>query len=48
MDVHVAHLGLLPVYSHTMVGMALIAALAGLLVLCGGTRTRTGADAGRS
>jgi signal peptidase I len=48
MDIHVSHLGLLPVFSHTVVGMALIAALVGLLVLSGGTRARTSANAGRS
>jgi signal peptidase len=39
MNVHVPRLGMLPVFSHTAVGMALIAALAGLLVLCGGTES---------
>jgi signal peptidase I len=48
MEVRVPHLGLLPVYSQTTVGMALIAALAGLLVLSGGTRTRAAGEAGRS
>jgi signal peptidase len=45
MKLHVPRLGLLPVFAHTPLGMAFIAALAGLLVLRGGTRTRTGDDA---
>jgi signal peptidase len=39
MNVHVPRLGMLPVFSHTLVGMAFIAALAGFLVLCGGTKS---------
>ena len=35
MELHVPHLGVLPVFAHTVVGMALIAALAGLFVLSG-------------
>ncbi len=45
MKLHVPRLGMLPVFSHTAVGMALIAALAGFLVLGGGTNTRAGGDA---
>jgi len=42
MNVHAPRLGMLPVFSHTAIGIALIAALAGFLVLCGGTRARRG------
>jgi signal peptidase I len=42
MELHVPRLGLLPIFSHTMVGMAFIAALAGLLVLVGGSSARAG------
>jgi signal peptidase I len=38
MELHVPHLGALPAFAHTMLGMALIAALAGLLVLSGDRR----------
>lgn len=41
MSVHMPSLGLLSVFSHTVAGMAVIAALAGLLVLGGGTRSRS-------
>ena len=40
MSFHARRLGLIPVFSHTTLGMALIAALAGFLVLCGGAGTR--------
>lgn len=45
MKSHVPRLGMLPVFSHTAVGMALIAALAGFLVFGGGTNTRASGDA---
>jgi signal peptidase len=41
MNVHASRLGLLPVLSHTAIGMAFIAALAGFLVLFGGIRARS-------
>ncbi len=44
MELHVSRLGMLPVFSHTIGGMALIAALAGLLVLLGGTKARVGSS----
>jgi len=40
-SVHVPRLGLVSVFSHTALGMAIIAALAGLLVLSGGTRSHS-------
>jgi signal peptidase len=42
MKLRVPRLGMLPVLAHSMLGMAFIAALAGFLVLRGGTRTRAG------
>jgi signal peptidase I len=42
MSVHARRLGMIPVFSHTILGMAFIAALAGFLVLRGGTKTRKG------
>ena len=42
MSVHARRLGMIPVFSHTTLGMALIASLAGFLVLRGGTNTRVG------
>ena len=45
MKLRVPHLGMLAVFSHTAFGMALIAALAGLLVFRGSTNTRAGGDA---
>jgi signal peptidase len=44
MELHVPQLGLLPILSHTIVGMALIAALAGFVVLLGGTGARAGSS----
>ncbi len=44
MELHVPRLGLLPIFSHTIVGMALIAAIAGLLVLLGGSSARAGSS----
>lgn len=41
MSVHVPRLGLLSIFSHSVVGMAVIAALAGLLVLTGGRSRST-------
>jgi signal peptidase I len=41
MSLHARRLGMIPVFSHTTLGMALIAALAGFLVLCGGAGTRS-------
>jgi signal peptidase len=40
MQLHVPRLGLLPVYAHSALGMALISALAGFLVLRGGNGAR--------
>ena len=45
MMLHVPRLGMLPVFAHTTVGMAFIAALAGFLVFRSGTNTRVGRDA---
>lgn len=42
MSFHGRRLGMIPVFSHTNLGMALIAALAGFLVLRGGAGTRSG------
>jgi signal peptidase I len=44
MSLRVPRLGMLPVFAHTTVGMALIAALAGFLVFRSGTNTRVGRD----
>jgi len=44
MEVHVPRLGMLPIFSHTIAGMALIAALAGLLVFLGGSSARAGSS----
>ena len=41
MSLHARRLGMIPVFSHTTLGMTLIAALAGFLVLLGGASTRT-------
>jgi signal peptidase len=40
MDLHVPHLGMVPIFANTLLGMAVIAALAGLLVFRGGGNTR--------
>jgi signal peptidase len=45
MKLHVPRLGMLPVFAHTTLGMAFIAALVGFLVLRGGTKTQAGDDA---
>jgi signal peptidase len=42
MKVNVPRLGMIPVYAHTLFGMALIAAFAGLVVLLGGDAGRKG------
>jgi signal peptidase len=42
MKLHVPRLGMLPVYAHTLFGMALIAAFAGFLVFLGGDAGRKG------
>ena len=42
MDMHVPHLGVVPIFANTLLGMAVIAALAGLLVFRGGRNTRAG------
>jgi signal peptidase len=47
MKVHAPRLGMLPVYAHTVFGMALIAAFAGFLVLNGGERRPGGTSAPR-
>jgi signal peptidase len=44
MSVHARRLGMIPVFSHTTLGMALIAALAAFLVLRGGASTRGGTN----
>ena len=42
MSLHARRLGMIPVFSHTTLGMALIGALAGFLVLRSGTSSRAG------
>jgi signal peptidase I len=44
MKLHAPRLGMVPIYAHTLFGMALIAAFVGLLVLLGGTKSGAGEE----